>query len=450
MHLSKRSGTAVAVLALLTALLASKSPRAGSAATTSTFSAPSGSSFRAEPVPKGMISEQQAISVALHYTEGAFKGHLPPGVHVRAYFGIYTDTLYSARPVWIVRFWGPGLTIYGSGGPMPRGGTPYCAPPQAHEELVIIGGKTGKYLEADVGLIPEGLPTVVTTPEPVPTPCPTRPPHGITPSTVGVGLRGDIFIGGRGDRFTGEVQKRSPAGKLLFSWSNSAGRGSGHQVNHLALDHGGDVYLADDDNIVQKFNTRGHLVWTYPRKGPKIGGSASLWTMAVAPDGTAYFPDREHSKILKLSPGGRRVGEWHGRWDYLAADLHGTLYAANVANGLIEAFTPSGRPERHWLIETTPGVGVILSIATGPDGSVYVFERRQSRKGTLGFEVARYSPEGRLTGRLRVADGVGRHQLNDPTDLAVGPRGTIFIADRGNPRLSAISLAGGFRAEWQL
>jgi hypothetical protein len=212
-----------------------------------------------------------------------------------------------------------------------------------------------------------------------------------------VGLLGDIFMGGVGQSLRGEVQKRSPAGKLLFSWTNSAGQRNGHQVNHLALDRHGDVYLADVDNIVQKFDTRGHLVWTYPRAGPQRGSSASLWTLAVAPDGTAYFPDREHSRILKLSAEGRLVGAFHGQWDYLSADLHGTLYGANVAHGLVEAFAPNGRSERHWLIETSPGVGVILSIANGADGSVYVLERRQSRKGSLGFEVARYSPEGRLT-----------------------------------------------------
>jgi hypothetical protein len=150
-QLSTRQGIAVAVVVLVAGVWVAGGALRGSAAATATFTPPSGPTFQPEPVLAGMISEQKAISVALHYSEGAFKGKLLPGVHVRAYFGLYTDTIYTARPVWILRFWGPGLKIYPLGGPMPRPGTPYCAPPEAHEELVVIGAKTGKYLEADVG-----------------------------------------------------------------------------------------------------------------------------------------------------------------------------------------------------------------------------------------------------------------------------------------------------------
>jgi hypothetical protein len=84
----------------------------------------------------------------------------PHGVNVRASFGLYSDSNVRHRLVWIVHFWGPGLALEGSGGGVPFPGTPYCAPPVAHDSLVFVDGISGKIIELESGLSTASPPTV--------------------------------------------------------------------------------------------------------------------------------------------------------------------------------------------------------------------------------------------------------------------------------------------------
>lgn len=98
--------------------------------------------FVEQPVSAGMISKEEAIAAAVPQTVGATTGdHLNPNIQVVPRFGLYSSTMFLSRPVWVVTFSGPGVTIYSHG--------PTSA--VAHEETVIVDGKTGDYLEARVG-----------------------------------------------------------------------------------------------------------------------------------------------------------------------------------------------------------------------------------------------------------------------------------------------------------
>jgi NHL repeat len=412
----------------------------------------SGDTFQPQSPPPGAVPKGTAIRAAIHFAFGQASTHVPSGVRTRAYFGLYTDTIYSDRPVWIVRFWGSGLELYGTGGGMPMPGTPYCAPPAAHEELVVVDGKTGKYLEGTVGLIPTGLPTIVTTPEPVPTPCPTRPPHPMTPWTVAVSVQGNLFLGGLG--FSGneehsEIQKRSAAGQLLFSFSTQPPHNNGHQIIRVALDARGDVYVANDDNVIQKFGPDGHLRWQWFPRGRRLPQTTGWWNIAVAPNGTAYAASGYPAPIYVLSPTGKVLGTRPGRWTSLAVAPEGRLYVANVRQGLVEALSPTGELLESWHMGHNPGQAIIDSIAAVGDGPMYVLDERV--KVTKPFyEVVHYFPAGRLLYRVRIPQGPGMGQLMEARDLAVEPKGTIYVADSGNPRIVVFSGRGRYLGRWAL
>ncbi len=73
---------------------------------------------------------------------------LPANVQVTARFGIYSDVTYDAGPAWIVTFSGPGVNIENDDGgiPIPREPS-YVEPPADHSDIVVVGGKTGQFLE---------------------------------------------------------------------------------------------------------------------------------------------------------------------------------------------------------------------------------------------------------------------------------------------------------------
>ncbi len=103
----------------------------------------------------GTVPEDQAISAAIANTAGlADGGGLPSNVNVAAEYGSFTDTamarpspsgslhlLYQNVPVWIVTFWGPGITAVSS--------NPSTPPPSSNggsAEYVVVDASTGSYL----------------------------------------------------------------------------------------------------------------------------------------------------------------------------------------------------------------------------------------------------------------------------------------------------------------
>ena len=138
----------------------------------------------------------------------------------------------------------------------------------------------------------------------------------------------------------------------------------------------------------------------------------------------------------------------------------GSFYISNVGRPRISRVTPDG------IITTVAGTGTLcnptsdptcgegqpatsaplrfpVGIALGPDGSLYIADQNNSR-------VRRVTPAGIMT----TVAGTGTSgyngddipattaQLNAPSDVAVGPDGSLYIADMNNNRVRKVSPAG--------
>ncbi|HUY91009.1 MAG TPA: peptidyl-alpha-hydroxyglycine alpha-amidating lyase family protein [Pirellulales bacterium] len=131
-----------------------------------------------------------------------------------------------------------------------------------------------------------------------------------------------------------------------------------------------------------------------------------------------------------------------------ATDSHDQVYVFNRSEQPVRVFAPEGRFLRSW------GEGVFTAphgIHIGPDDAVYCTDY-------FDHTVRKFTPEGRLLMTLGVpgrfsdtgATSVDyRHirraagPFNFPTNLAVAPRGELFVADGyGNARIHVFSPAG--------
>jgi RHS repeat-associated protein len=195
------------------------------------------------------------------------------------------------------------------------------------------------------------------------------------------------------------------------------------------------------------------------------------FAVAAGPDGSLYIADAPNKQIRRVDPdgiittvaGGGTGGLGDGgpatqatlfNPSDVAVGQDGSLYIADSSNQRVRRVDPSG------IITTVAGTGVngfsgdggpaieaqISSpggIALGPDGSLYIADSGNNRVRRIGTDGIITTVAGN---GLQLFGGDGglatQAELNHPERLALGPDGSLYIADRGNSRVRQISPAG--------
>jgi gliding motility-associated-like protein len=230
------------------------------------------------------------------------------------------------------------------------------------------------------------------------------------------------------DHLNNTIRKITPAGVVsTIAGSGSIGRDNGvgtaasfNNPTGIAVDRGGNIYVADVSNNMIRKITPGGVVTTLAGSGATGSadglGSAATFNnpsgIAVDAAGNVYVADLSNNRIRKITAGGLVstiagsgfVGSADGtgaaatfNQPYgLAVDITGTLFVTDWGNDLIRKITPDG---------------VVTTIAgTGQPGS---------------------------------ADGQGTAaSFNQPFGIAVDEAGNIYIADTGNEKIREISPTG--------
>ncbi len=193
---------------------------------------------------------------------------------------------------------------------------------------------------------------------------------------------------------------------------------------------------------------------------------AEITGLAVDPEGYLYLADAAQNLIFRLSPEGElevwagtgRAGYEDGAADQaqfdapqgLLWDPEGGLWVADSGNHCLRHI------DRQRQVTTFAGSCVAgyrdgdpaeaqfrapVGLALGPDGSLYVADRADHR-------IRRITPTGEVTtvagtGQAGSADGLAEQaQLSQPTALAVEASGRVWIADQGNHRIRVLSPSG--------
>jgi RHS repeat-associated protein len=189
------------------------------------------------------------------------------------------------------------------------------------------------------------------------------------------------------------------------------------------------------------------------------GGFLSPHDIAIGSDGSLYVADVANDQVYKQAPDGTRTTlagrgqcttnecfngdggpatEAQLRFPYaLAVAPDGGVYIADNINNRIRLVTPDGK------IRTVAGGGTAQgenvpatqaqvvrpgSLALAPDGSLYYAEQ-------ITNKIRRIGPDGLVTtvagGGFRTTENVPATEaaLSDPTDVAVGPDGSIYITE---------------------
>jgi uncharacterized protein (TIGR03437 family) len=251
----------------------------------------------------------------------------------------------------------------------------------------------------------------------------------------------------------------------------------------VAVDSGGNVYIADSNNNRIRKVAAGGAITTIGCTGrPGYAGDGGPATsalcagptgVAVDASGNVYFSDTGNGYVRKIGTDGRistiaGVGLYstNGLGDgglataaYLAGpaglgvDSVGNLYIADHSNNRIRAVSPNG------IITTVAGIGYCSSAGDngparnagvcGPRAVAVDAQGRVLVADTSNNRIRRFIPGGLITtiaGNPSTLTGADSQAVNaslsSPGGVAVDSQGIIYISDSGNNSVRAIALDG--------
>ncbi|MDH4247732.1 MAG: HYR domain-containing protein, partial [Deltaproteobacteria bacterium] len=143
--------------------------------------------------------------------------------------------------------------------------------------------------------------------------------------------------------------------------------------------------------------------------------------VAVAPDGSVYLADSGHHRVVHFTP--------QGTVHTVAGYFNGTSYTGGYNGDNIPA-TQAALYNPH-------------DLEIGSDGSLYIVD-------SSNFRIRRITPDGvihTIAGNgIRGFSGDGGAavgaQIGDVGGIGVGPDGAVYIADRSNRRVRAVTISG--------
>jgi sugar lactone lactonase YvrE len=203
----------------------------------------------------------------------------------------------------------------------------------------------------------------------------------------------------------------------------------------VAVDTGGTVYVTRSCGIVKSDVAAGWL--------PVAGSQIRMWGVQTY---VGIYPST--CGLVDASGSDARFSSPHG----IAVDATGTLYVADTGNYVVRKITTDGTVTTLAGLAGSQGsddgagsaarFAGAWGIAIDTTGTLFVTDRSNHtiRRVTAQGIVSTIAG---LAGSSGSADGVGSAaRFNEPTGIAVGADGTLYVADTGNSTIRTIATDG--------
>jgi sugar lactone lactonase YvrE len=287
--------------------------------------------------------------------------------------------------------------------------------------------------------------------------CPERPSGPSFPADepiLDVATNGQVVVLQR--EGVGCVQFFAPDGKLASAWQRPASWHS-QEDSDLAVAPDGSVYVYDHYFKVSA-TEEGPRITHYSADGQELGGWGGLGeepgqfvgaavALDVAPDGTVWAAESTTGRVQQFAADGRFVGQWvmvdHDRVDGFALAPDGTAYSLTnayqlahwSAEGALLGKWAGGAPELK-----TGAFGPPSDLAVGPDGTLLLAVANSPR-------LRRFSADGQLLD-MWGKPGSDLGEFERALAVAAAPDGTVYVADTEHHRVQAFYNEGGLVKEW--
>lgn len=246
-------------------------------------------------------------------------------------------------------------------------------------------------------------------------------PHGLA-----IDAQGNVYVSDRGNHAIRVVATngaiRTLAGGKEGNTDGAGATASFRQPIAVAVDRGGNVYVADRDNHTIRSIDPSGRVTTFAGTGTAgfTNGPAATaqfnqpYGLALSPDGRIlYVADYLNHAIRAIDLGSKQV----------------TTLAGNGTAGFTNSKGEAARFNQPY------------NVKADANGQLFVPDQNN-------HAIRRVDPDGTVTtlagnGQNGLADGRGPDvRFDNPTGLAIALDGTVYVADRNNHRIRAINTAG--------
>ena len=271
----------------------------------------------------------------------------------------------------------------------------------------------------------------------------------LTPRAIAIDPSDNVFVADQNNR----VQKFNSSGVFQFKFG-TGGSSFGAVVSPtgVAVDRTtGDIYVCDGfsertSGIVQKFNSSGvfQLAWgtAGSGNGQFLNGAGGV---AVDLAGNVYVTDLGNHRVEKFTSGGSFISSWgssgtgNGQFsgpEGIAIDLTDNVYIADTGNHRVQKFNTSGTFVTKW---GTNGTGdeqfdTPWGVSVDSLGDVYVADTNNNR-------IQKFSPTGTFISSCG-SSGTGNGEFSGPQDVGADSTGNYYVADTGNDRVQKFGVAG--------
>jgi DNA-binding beta-propeller fold protein YncE len=272
------------------------------------------------------------------------------------------------------------------------------------------------------------------------------------PQAISIDSKDNVYVADTGNNRIQVFQVLSSNGTygtFLRGWGGfGTDNGFFNQPRGIAVDQGGNVYVADTgNNRIQVFFSNGTFMRGWGTEGTFSGFFSHPEGTAVNPlSGNVYVADTGNNRIQVFSSNGIAQSEWGGfgtdngffnQPRGIAVDQGGNVYVADTGNNRIQVFSSNGTFITKWGSQGTADrqFSNPLRIAIDSLNNVYVVDSGNNR-------IQKFSGVGQFNVKWG-SQGSGDREFANLADITVDISSNVYVLDRGNNRIQAWAATSG-------
>ena len=250
---------------------------------------------------------------------------------------------------------------------------------------------------------------------------------------VAVGDDGAVYVADLGNdqvhriSWDGVIELFAGNGQSAASGDGGPALSAGMNPLNVEVGPGGSVYVADNaNNRIRRINARDTI--------ETVAGNGTCVTGALAPDGsTATAVELCSPERFAVGPDGSLyIAYWDVVWRVGPDGLVYRVAGLGTRDGEACYYQDFGFNEicQDEILATSARIGFIGSLALGPDGSIYIGDVYANviRRVTPDGIIHRFAGTG-MSGSTGDGGPAVDATMWEPSDLFVGPDGTVYFVD---------------------